>query len=157
MYYTLGRVWIEAMRIDDAEQINLFGITTRLNVWTSIFVFVAALVVFILLGLKAHGRTPDTPLYLRGAWKPADAERRRRRQLGDERHQVVMRTHAVSDSDSRGNLPDNQSGSGPRFRPRGKQPGEHRPGQHVRHGCHGCRTLPAGQATGSAPEADNTK
>ena len=50
MYYTLGRVWIEAMRIDEAEQINLFGITTRLNVWTSIFVFVAALVVFILLG-----------------------------------------------------------------------------------------------------------
>ena len=44
MYYTLGRVWIEAMRIDDAEQISLFGITTRLNVWTSIFVFVAALV-----------------------------------------------------------------------------------------------------------------
>ena len=39
MYYTLGRVWIEAMRIDDAEQISLFGITTRLNVWTSIFVF----------------------------------------------------------------------------------------------------------------------
>ena len=41
MYYTLGRVWIEAMRIDDAEQISLFGITTRLNVWTSIVVFLA--------------------------------------------------------------------------------------------------------------------
>ncbi len=60
MYYTLGRVWIEAMRIDDAEQINLFGITTRLNVWTSIFVFVGALVVFILLGLRKPAE-PDTP------------------------------------------------------------------------------------------------
>jgi len=55
MYYTLGRVWIEAMRIDDAEQISLFGITTRLNVWTSIFVFIAALAVFIVLGLRRKG------------------------------------------------------------------------------------------------------
>jgi hypothetical protein len=67
MYYTLGRVWIEAMRIDDAEQISLFGITTRLNVWTSIFVFVAALAVFIVLARRKPagadsvylpGRTP---------------------------------------------------------------------------------------------------
>ena len=64
MYYTLGRVWIEAMRIDEAEQINLFGITTRLNVWTSIFVFVAALIVFVLLGRKGRPE-PDTP-YLAG-------------------------------------------------------------------------------------------
>lgn len=55
MYYTLGRVWIEAMRIDDAEQISLFGITTRLNVWTSILVFIAALAVFIVLGLRRKG------------------------------------------------------------------------------------------------------
>lgn len=64
IYYTLGRVWIEAMRIDDAEQISLFGITTRLNVWTSIFVLVAALVVFIVLGLRKR-EVPDTP-YLPG-------------------------------------------------------------------------------------------
>jgi prolipoprotein diacylglyceryl transferase len=55
MYYTLGRVWIEAMRIDDAEQISLFGITTRLNVWTSILVFVAALAMFIVLGRRKDG------------------------------------------------------------------------------------------------------
>ena len=64
IYYTLGRVWIEAMRIDDAEQINLFGITTRLNVWTSIFVLLAALVAFIVLGLRKRD-VPDTP-YLPG-------------------------------------------------------------------------------------------
>lgn len=64
IYYTLGRVWIEAMRIDDAEQINLFGITTRLNVWTSIFVLIAAAVIFVLLGLRKTDGT-DTP-YLPG-------------------------------------------------------------------------------------------
>ncbi|BAS12711.1 prolipoprotein diacylglyceryl transferase [Arthrobacter sp. Hiyo8] len=64
IYYTLGRVWIEALRIDDAEQINLFGITTRLNVWTSIFVFVAALIIFIALSLRGRPE-PDTA-YLPG-------------------------------------------------------------------------------------------
>ncbi|MFF2316992.1 prolipoprotein diacylglyceryl transferase [Arthrobacter sp. NPDC058097] len=70
MYYTLGRVWIEAMRIDDAEQISLFGITTRLNVWTSIFVFIAALAVFIWLGRRKDGN-PDS-VYLPGR-EPAPA------------------------------------------------------------------------------------
>ncbi len=86
MYYTLGRVWIEAMRIDDAEQINLFGITTRLNVWTSIFVFVGALAVFILLGLRKPAE-PDT-VYLPGR-EPAEAEprdTRRRRRRDADRH-----------------------------------------------------------------------
>ncbi|BCW70668.1 prolipoprotein diacylglyceryl transferase [Arthrobacter sp. NicSoilB8] len=59
VYYTLGRVWIEAMRIDDAEQISLFGITTRLNVWTSLFVLAGALIAFILLGLRKPSG-PDT-------------------------------------------------------------------------------------------------
>lgn len=72
MYYTLGRVWIEAMRIDDAEQISLFGITTRLNVWTSIFVFVGALAVFIVLG-RRKGGNPEDP-YLPGRAPAAAAE-----------------------------------------------------------------------------------
>ncbi len=36
--YTLGRVWIEALRIDDAERV----LGLRLNVWTSIVVFAGA-------------------------------------------------------------------------------------------------------------------
>ncbi len=70
IYYTLGRVWIEAMRIDDAEQITLFGVTTRLNVWTSIFVLAAALVFFVVLGLRKRTE-PDT-VYLPGR-EPAAA------------------------------------------------------------------------------------
>ncbi len=43
MAYTLGRVWIEAMRSDAATHI----VGVRLNVWTSIVVFLGALVYFV--------------------------------------------------------------------------------------------------------------
>ena len=107
MYYTLGRVWIEALRIDDAEQISLFGITTRLNVWTSIFVFVAALVIFVVLGRGGRPQ-PDTP-YLPGREPDATPTK-------DETSVTSVTSHdvdpSVSDSGSRGNLPDNQSDPG---------------------------------------------
>lgn len=107
MYYTLGRVWIEAMRIDDAEQINLFGITTRLNVWTSILVFVAALIVFIVLGRKKP-EEPDTP-YLDGrSSTDHDVAAAETVESADVKSIRDADEH-VSDSESRGNLPDNQS------------------------------------------------
>lgn len=43
MLYTLGRGWIESLRIDTANHIGPF----RLNVWTSIIVFTLALIFFI--------------------------------------------------------------------------------------------------------------
>lgn len=48
MLYTLGRGWIEMLRIDTANHIGPF----RLNVWTAMILFVAALVYF----LRARGR-----------------------------------------------------------------------------------------------------
>jgi prolipoprotein diacylglyceryl transferase len=112
LYYTLGRVWIEAMRIDDAEQINLFGITTRLNVWTSIFVFAAALIVFVLLGLKGRPE-PDTP-YLAGREPAADdaagSSAADEPAVADEPG-VRDTDSGVSDSEWRDNLPDNQDGA----------------------------------------------
>lgn len=57
MIYTAGRFWIELLRIDAAEQITLFGITTRLNVWTALFVFLAALIVFLLITFLGKVRT----------------------------------------------------------------------------------------------------
>ncbi|NUU30939.1 prolipoprotein diacylglyceryl transferase [Arthrobacter sp. C9C5] len=141
IYYTLGRVWIEAMRIDDAEQINLFGITTRLNVWTSIFVLLAALVVFIVLGLRKRD-VPDTP-YLPGREpeaavlagdadvETADEDRTVDEEAADRaadvetaddeaadepatvpatRETIRHSDAAVSDTESRDNLRDNQSG-----------------------------------------------
>jgi prolipoprotein diacylglyceryl transferase len=47
MAYTAGRTWIEAMRTDEA--VHVLG--ARLNVWTSIVVFLGALVYF----LRKHG------------------------------------------------------------------------------------------------------
>lgn len=71
-YYTLGRVWIEALRIDDAEQITLFGLTQRLNVWTSIIVFLFAIAVLVYLSAKHRGK--DSPsVYLPGR-EPRDPE-----------------------------------------------------------------------------------
>lgn len=134
MYYTLGRVWIEAMRIDDAEQINLFGITTRLNVWTSILVFVVALIVFVALGLRKRDE-PDTA-YLAGRGPDADAGAavadsdsagkddadadakddadadRELAAVPAEGKTIRHTDGSVSDSESRDNLPDNQSGPG---------------------------------------------
>lgn len=43
MLYTLGRGWIESLRIDTANHIGPF----RLNVWTSIIVFTIALIFFV--------------------------------------------------------------------------------------------------------------
>ena len=40
MAYTLGRGWIEMLRIDDVQMNDVLGL--RLNVWTSIVLFVAA-------------------------------------------------------------------------------------------------------------------
>jgi len=64
-YYTLGRVWIETLRIDDAEMVTLFGVTQRLNVWTSIAVFLLSLAVLIYLSVR-RGPVDEPSVYLPG-------------------------------------------------------------------------------------------
>ncbi|NCT89822.1 prolipoprotein diacylglyceryl transferase [Cellulomonas sp. APG4] len=56
--YTLGRVWIEALRIDPAE--TVLGL--RLNIWTSIVVLVGAAVAFVVVGRRHPGREPGVEL-----------------------------------------------------------------------------------------------
>lgn len=58
LLYTLGRVWIEMLRIDDAEQV----LGLRLNVWTSILLGLAALVVSIVLARKFPTREESVRL-----------------------------------------------------------------------------------------------
>ncbi|WP_102158921.1 prolipoprotein diacylglyceryl transferase [Zhihengliuella halotolerans] len=65
LVYTLGRVWIEMLRIDDAEMITLFGVEQRLNVWTSILLIVIAAAAFVMTILASRGR-PDPGVYLTG-------------------------------------------------------------------------------------------
>ncbi len=52
--YTLGRVWVEALRIDHANRI----LGLRLNVWTSIIVFAVA-VAFLILGRRDQPEPAD--------------------------------------------------------------------------------------------------
>uniref|UniRef100_A0AAU2JKW6 Phosphatidylglycerol--prolipoprotein diacylglyceryl transferase n=1 Tax=Streptomyces sp. NBC_00049 TaxID=2903617 RepID=A0AAU2JKW6_9ACTN len=59
--YCVGRGWIEYMRVDEAH--HILGL--RLNVWTSIVVFVLAVVAFVLSAKLRPGREevvePETP------------------------------------------------------------------------------------------------
>jgi len=168
IYYTLGRVWIEAMRIDDAEQINLFGITTRLNVWTSIFVLIVALAVFIVLGLRKR-EVPDTP-YLPGrepeaavTGDDADAADATDADDADAEPATVPAAPAairhsdtaVSDTESRGNVPGNQSGPD-RVSAPAEAPGESTGGTKPASG-EPATGASGSRGTGTAPEADSTK
>ena len=52
MVYTAGRAWIEMLRIDDAHTIA--GL--RLNVWTSLAVFLLGVALFVLAGRLGRPR-----------------------------------------------------------------------------------------------------
>ena len=54
MGYTAGRGWIEYLRIDDVQMADVLGL--RLNVWTSLVVFVAALGYFVWSARRHPGR-----------------------------------------------------------------------------------------------------
>ena len=54
MTYTLGRGWIETLRIDDVELNDVFGL--RFNVWTSIVLFLLATAYFVWAGRRHPGR-----------------------------------------------------------------------------------------------------
>jgi prolipoprotein diacylglyceryl transferase len=54
MTYTLGRGWIEYLRIDDVQMDDILGL--RLNVWTSIVLFVAAAAYFWISARRHPGR-----------------------------------------------------------------------------------------------------
>jgi prolipoprotein diacylglyceryl transferase len=59
MAYTAGRAWIEMLRIDDVEYQHVLGL--RLNVWTSIVLFILASVYFVVVGRRRPGR--ETVVY----------------------------------------------------------------------------------------------
>ncbi len=62
MTYTLGRGWIETLRIDTVQLADVGGL--RFNVWTSIVLFLAALIWFVVSAKRQPGREEevyDTP------------------------------------------------------------------------------------------------
>jgi prolipoprotein diacylglyceryl transferase len=54
MLYTLGRFWIENLRIDDVQLGDVGGL--RFNVWTSLVLFTAATAYFVWATMKCPGR-----------------------------------------------------------------------------------------------------
>jgi prolipoprotein diacylglyceryl transferase len=97
MLYTAGRVWIEYLRVDEAELV----LGLRLNVWTSVLIFLVALVAFVVVGR----RTRDVPesIWLPGreaaALEAAEAD-------GDTRDGVV------TDGDARAGVDTTTAGPG---------------------------------------------
>lgn len=77
-WYTLGRTWIEMLRIDDAQMITLFGLEQRLNVWTSLAVFVLALAFLVYLWVtrprSAEDRAAADAIYVPGRERGPDGE-----------------------------------------------------------------------------------
>ena len=54
MVYTLGRGWIELLRIDSVQMADVLGL--RLNVWTSLVLFALAAVYFVVSARRHPGR-----------------------------------------------------------------------------------------------------
>jgi prolipoprotein diacylglyceryl transferase len=75
MGYTLGRGWIETLRIDTVELSDVHGL--RFNVWTSIVLFVVAAVYFVVSLRLRPGHEPEVYVAGRGpepALTPAGGE-----------------------------------------------------------------------------------
>jgi len=58
MGYTLGRVWIEMMRVDEANRV----LGLRLNVWTSLLVFAFGLAWFVLARRRSRSVSTADPM-----------------------------------------------------------------------------------------------
>ena len=54
--YALGRLWVEALRIDPASRV----LGLRVNIWTSIVALLAALVVYVVRARTRHDRDHET-------------------------------------------------------------------------------------------------
>jgi prolipoprotein diacylglyceryl transferase len=92
LLYTIGRFWIEALRVDPANQV----LGLRLNMWTSVIVGLGALVYFVLSARLRPGR--ETSVERRPAGAEADLP-------GD--------TPQGADGDGPGDGPDGSTGDAP--------------------------------------------
>ncbi|WP_137292192.1 prolipoprotein diacylglyceryl transferase [Nocardioides dongxiaopingii] len=70
MGYTLGRGWIEYLRVDAVQLDDVLGL--RFNVWTSIVLFVAAAAYFVWSSRRHPGREPS--VYLPGREPAPEAD-----------------------------------------------------------------------------------
>ena len=92
MVYTVGRGWIETLRIDTVEYNHVLGL--RLNVWTSIVLFVLAAIYFVVVGRRCS-RSRGRGLH-RGASRRRPRPGRRRRPRSGEPATVQRPTRWLS-------------------------------------------------------------
>ncbi len=85
--YTLGRLWIEALRIDQAE--HVLGL--RLNIWTSVLVCLFGAVMFVRSARRHPGR--ETSAY-RPGHEPSAREEPVRDEAGDDEDRQEAREPA---------------------------------------------------------------
>jgi len=57
VWYTLGRIPIESIRLDQAQEFTILGITARTNTWTSVLMFLIASVLLI-YSIVTRPKTP---------------------------------------------------------------------------------------------------
>ncbi len=90
--YTSGRLWIEMLRIDDAERV----LGVRLNVWTSIIVLLGALLAWWLVGRRhperetsvlARPAAPSDPAELTSDGSAVPKDTSRSDQIGESPHE----------------------------------------------------------------------
>ena len=70
MGYTLGRGWVEMMRIDTVQMVYVLGL--RLNVWTSVVLFALATAYFVWAGKR--GITREENVYVAERSDAADTD-----------------------------------------------------------------------------------
>ncbi|MEO9137890.1 MAG: prolipoprotein diacylglyceryl transferase [Jatrophihabitans sp.] len=95
MGYTLGRVWIEMLRTDHAN--DIFGV--RLNVWTSIVVFLGGLAWFLAHdGFRA--RREESPYYDKPAFSEQPTQAEASADIGDSAKPAAAAADIAADPDT---------------------------------------------------------
>ena len=85
MGYTLGRGWIENLRVDSVQMNDVFGL--RLNVWTSIVLFIVGAIWFTVSARRHPGR--ETNVYVDADPVVEEGEERARLETTPEGEPVV--------------------------------------------------------------------
>ncbi len=95
MIYTAGRLWIELLRVDSAN--TILGL--RLNVWTSVIVFIGALIAFLLLTRRLNADPSWNDIWIDDEARESFAARWENDVVDNTEDEDSESEHAESDSE----------------------------------------------------------
>ena len=95
MIYTAGRLWIELLRVDSAN--TILGL--RLNVWTSVIVFIGALIAFLLLTRRLNADPSWNDIWIDDEARESFAARWENDVVDNTEDEDSESEHAGSDSE----------------------------------------------------------